>query len=96
LRASIAEAQLAAADGRPQEAIRILQATIASARKVGYLGYQLESQLALGEVETTSGRSSAGMNLLVEVRRQAQQRGFQLIAYKATRVSGKSSAVPTN
>jgi ATP/maltotriose-dependent transcriptional regulator MalT len=96
LRASVAEAQLAAADGRPQEAIRILQTTIASARKSGYLGYQLESQLALGEVETTSGRTAAGMSLLGEVRSQAQQRGFQLIAYKATRMSWKPGTPKSN
>ena len=91
LRASIAEAQIAAGAGRPQEAMRILQTTIASARKSGYLGYQLESQLALGEVEIASGRVGAGLSRLSEVRRLAQQTGFQLIAYKATRVPGTSS-----
>ena len=91
LRASIAEAQLAAAAGQPQEAVRILQTTIASARKSGYLGYLLESQLALGEVEIASGRPGVGQSLLAEVQRQAEQRGFQLITYKATRVPGKSA-----
>jgi tetratricopeptide (TPR) repeat protein/tRNA A-37 threonylcarbamoyl transferase component Bud32 len=95
LRASIAEAELAAAAGRTQEAVRILQTTIASARRFGYLGYQIEAQLLLGEVETASGRVSTGLNLLAEVRRQAQQRGFQLIAYKATRLTGKSAPAPT-
>ncbi len=89
LRASVAEAELAAADGHTQDAIRILQTTIATAKKSGYLGYQLESELALGKVEITSGRVGAGMNLLAEVRREAQQSGFQLIAYKTTLVSGK-------
>jgi tetratricopeptide (TPR) repeat protein/tRNA A-37 threonylcarbamoyl transferase component Bud32 len=89
LRASTAEAQIAAAEGRPQDAIRFLQATIANAKKFGYLGYQLESQLALAEVEITSGRVVNGLRVLAEVRTQAQQKGFQLIAYKAARVSGK-------
>lgn len=95
LRAPVAEAQIAAADGRPQDAIRTLQATIASARKFGYLEYQLEAQLALGEIEMTSCRGGAGLSMLAEVRRQAQQTGFQLIAYQTTRVSGKSSSAPT-
>jgi tetratricopeptide (TPR) repeat protein len=95
LRSSIAEGQIAAAEGRPQQAVGILQTTIASARKSGYLGYEFEAQLALGEVETKSGRAGAGMSLLTEVRTQAQQRGFQLIAYKATRLSWKSGTVPT-
>ncbi len=73
LRASIAEAQLAAAAGQPQEAVRILQTTIANAKKSGYLGYQLEAQLALGEVEMASGKAGTGLGLLAEVRRQAQQ-----------------------
>jgi ATP/maltotriose-dependent transcriptional regulator MalT len=87
LRASIAEAQLTAAAGQPEEAVRILQTTIANGKKSGYLGYQLEAELALGEVETESGRNGAGLSLLADVRRQAQQKGFQLIAFKATRVS---------
>jgi eukaryotic-like serine/threonine-protein kinase len=87
LRASIAEAQLTAAAGQPQDAIRILQTTIASAKKSGYLGYQLEAELALGEVETASGKNGAGLSLLADVRRHAQQKGFQLIAFKATKVS---------
>jgi hypothetical protein len=56
------------------------------------VGYQLEAELALGEVETTSGNVSAGMNLLAGVRRGAQERGYRLIEYKAARVSGKSPA----
>ena len=91
LRASVAEAQLAAADGRPQDAIRILQTTIASARKSGYLGYQLESQLALGEVEKTSGKTTAGVSQLAVVRKQAQMKGFSLIADKAERASAQSA-----
>ena len=91
LRASIAEAELAGAAGRREEAVRILQTTIASARKSGYLGYLLEAQLALGEVEAASGRAGTGLSLIAEVRRQAQQRGFQLIAYKATLAPGRSA-----
>jgi serine/threonine protein kinase/tetratricopeptide (TPR) repeat protein len=91
LRASVAEAKLAAADGRPQDAIRILQTTSASARKSGYLGYQLESQLALGEMETTSGKITAGVSQLAEVGRQAQMKGFLLIANQAARASAQSA-----
>jgi serine/threonine protein kinase/tetratricopeptide (TPR) repeat protein len=95
LRASVADAQLAAADGRSQEAIRILQATIGSARKSGYLGYQLESQLALGEVETASGKITAGLSQIADVRKQAQMKGFRLIANKAERASAQSATAKT-
>jgi len=89
LRAAIAEAQLTAAAGKPADAVRSLQTTVASARKFGYLGYQFEAQLGLGEVWMTSGRSAAGASLLDEVRRQAQQKGFRLIMYKAWQAKSK-------
>lgn len=92
LRGAIAEAQLAAAAHKTQDAVRLLQSTIASARKSGYFGYQLEAQLALGEIEVSSGSTGAGLRLLAEVRRLAEQRGFHLIEYKATRVSAKPGA----
>ncbi len=95
LRASITEAQLIAAAGKPGDAISSLQSTITSARKFGYLGYQMEAQLALGEVETTSGRVAAGRNLLAQVRRLAEQRGFRLIMYKAWQAATESGTAQT-
>jgi predicted negative regulator of RcsB-dependent stress response len=89
------EAKVEAAAGKTDDALRSIEETIASAKKSGYLGYQLEAQFALGEVQMASGRAGAGLSLLAEVRRQAQQKGFQLIAYETTRVSGKSPAVQT-
>ncbi len=95
LRASVAEAQVQAAAGRPEDPVRILQETIASAKKFGYVGFQLEAQLALGEVETASGKAAAGFSLLADVRKQAQLRGFHLIANKAATASAKSAAAKT-
>jgi tetratricopeptide (TPR) repeat protein/TolB-like protein/tRNA A-37 threonylcarbamoyl transferase component Bud32 len=91
LRASIVEGRMQAAAGKPEEAVRILQDTIASAKKYEYVGYQLEAQLALGEVDVASGKVGAGLSLLAEVRRLAQQKGFHLIANKAAQASSKSS-----
>ena len=93
LKASIVEGQVQAGAGKPEEAVRILQDTIVSAKKFGYVGFQLEAQLALGEVETASGRVAAGLRLLADVQKQAQLRGFQLIANKAVRASIKSATV---
>ena len=89
LRASIVSAQVDAASGKSDEAIRSLQETIATAKKSGYLGYLLEAQLTLGVLETASGRVEAGESLLSDVRKQAQQRGFRLIANKAAQASEK-------
>jgi len=49
----------------------------------------------LGEVEMAAGRTDAAMSLLADVRRQAEQRGYHLIAYKAARVSPKSAPSKT-
>ena len=92
LRTSIVEAQVEAAGGKDEDAVRLLQETIASAKKSGYEGLQLEAELALGEIEIASGRAAPGMNQLADVRKQAQERGFRLIADKAAQVSAKSRA----
>jgi tetratricopeptide (TPR) repeat protein len=92
LRAAIAAAQMQAASGKSDDAVKTLQEMIANAKKSGYLGYQLEAQLALGEIETTSGNAAAGQSLLADVRKQAQQKGFRLIANKAVKASAKSAS----
>ena len=66
-----------------EDAVKNLQETITTAKKSGYLGYQLEAPLALGEVLLKSGKRSAGLTQLSEVRSVAQAKGFGLIAKKA-------------
>lgn len=94
LRARVVQAQVEAAAGKRDDAVRVLQDTIANAKKSGYLGYQLEAQLALGEVEMETGRKSAADSLLVQVRREASQNGFRLIARQSAQASTKPSAAP--
>ena len=94
LRASIVEANVEAAAGKTDDALRRIEETLASAKKSGYLGFQLEAQLALGEVQMASGKSAAGRSLLADVRKQAQVKGFRLIANNAARVAAKSAADP--
>jgi hypothetical protein len=88
-------ATVEAAAGRPEDAVRILEETIASAKKSGYAGYLLEAQLALGDVEAASGKATAGRSLLREVQSQAKLKGFRLIADKAARTSAKSATAQT-
>jgi len=85
LRATIVEAKVDAAARRSEDSVHILEETIASAKKFGYVGFLLEAQLALGNVEKTSGNVTAGLRLLTEVQKQAQLKGFRPIANKATR-----------
>jgi serine/threonine protein kinase/tetratricopeptide (TPR) repeat protein len=95
LRAAIGATRVLAAAGKPEEATKILEETITSARKSGYLGYQLEGQLALGEVETASGKVAAGVGQLRDVQNRAQLSGFRLIAKKAALAQAKSAAAQT-
>ena len=92
LRASIVEAKVEAAAGKTDDALRSIEETIASAKKSGYLGYQLEAQFALGEMQMASGKSAAGQSLLADVQKQAQLRGFGSIANCAARAAAKSAA----
>jgi eukaryotic-like serine/threonine-protein kinase len=84
LRAAIVSAQVQSANGQSEDAARTLQDTITTAKQFGYYGLQLEAQLALGQIQKISG-NPAGLTLLADVRKQGQQKGFQLIATKAAR-----------
>ncbi len=95
LRAAIGGANVLAAAGKPEDALRILAETIAAAGKSGYVGYQLEAQLALGEADLGSGRVAAGLPVLRDVRKQAQLAGFHLIANKAALAESKSAIAQT-
>ena len=92
LRASIAKAQVDAAAGNRDNALRALDETITSAGKSGYLGFQLEAELASAEIQLASGKASAAIQRLHEIRAQAQQHGFRLIAAKAMRAPTKSTS----
>lgn len=93
LRAPIVQAEVLAATGKRDAAIHVLEDTIATAKKAGYLGYQLEAQLALGNLEgQLSGTRTQALRLLADVRKQAQLKGFGLIAKKAARAAAKAVA----
>jgi hypothetical protein len=53
------------------------------ATKHGFVPEQLEARLALGEIEMKSGASDAGRARLAALEKDAQAKGFLLIARKA-------------
>lgn len=65
------------------EAKSILQDTLTKATMSGYVGYQLESRLILGEVDLKSGKSLSTRVRLKQLHKEANDRGFHLIAHKA-------------
>jgi len=80
----------AANHSRPGEttaAKRELEAVLAKATRHGYVGYQFQSRLALGEIEMKSGKTTAGRARLQGLERDAKAKGFLLIARKAAAIT---------
>jgi len=65
------------------EALHKLSSVVAEARKFGFLGVELQARLAMGEVEMKSGLAGAGSKRLADLERNAQAKGYGLIARKA-------------
>ena len=65
------------------EALRKLRSVVAEARKYGFLGVELEARLAMGEVEMKSGLAGPGSKSLADLEKDAQAKGYGLIARKA-------------
>lgn len=83
---SLTAARVRAASGNSAdafEAAKSLQQLSDQATKIGFVRYELEPQLALGEIEIRSGNSGNGRLHLKAVERAAADRGFRLIAQKA-------------
>jgi len=90
---SIVAARVRAASGRPAdlfEAARTLNA-LAEATRYGFVGYQFEAGLSLGEMEAKSGppRRAAGRARLQALAKDATAEGFLLIARKAAAALGQ-------
>jgi serine/threonine protein kinase/tetratricopeptide (TPR) repeat protein/TolB-like protein len=87
-RTSRFEAQFAVAGVREQtgnfgDAFKILETVRSQASRYGYIGYELESRLRLGQLELKSGKQSAGRARLSQLQSDAFSRGFALIARKS-------------
>jgi tetratricopeptide (TPR) repeat protein len=76
-------ARAQAASRKTAAANTILKEALAKATKSGYVGYQLESRLALEEIELESGKSAASRARLQQLQKDAKEKGFDLIARKA-------------
>lgn len=91
--AAVAGARVKAAIGKSKGALQDLQGVLAEATKFGYVPYELEVRLAIGEIEIQSGKASTGRPHLEALAKDARAKGFLLIARKATaaaKVQGSS------
>jgi serine/threonine protein kinase/tetratricopeptide (TPR) repeat protein len=78
-----ANARAEAASEKIGAAKTILKEALAKATRSGYLGYQLESRLALEEIKLKSGKSAASRTRLEQLQKDAKEKGFDLIARKS-------------
>jgi len=81
--AGVASALITAAEGRTEEALRGLESVHADATRRGYIWWDFESRLDLGELELRSGKTSDGRVRLQQLEADARNKGFLLIARKA-------------
>src|SRR5437764_976779 len=76
--AALASARVMTALGNTAMAERKAASVLAEARKYGYIGYEFEARLVLGEVEIRSPRRSAGQARLAALEKDASTKGFRL------------------
>jgi hypothetical protein len=79
----LANARVLTASRKGAEALPRLEAVLAEAKKYGYLIYEYQARLALGEAEMKSGKTAAGKARLAALDKDATGTGFLLIARKA-------------
>lgn len=82
--ADLSVATVKARVGRPSEAITALESVVGESRRYGYANIEFESRLTLGELELHSSKSGAGPARLHQLQTDARNRGFVLVARKAT------------
>ena len=87
---AIENARTLAAKGRYAEAIASIQHILAELNKFGYVGYQMEARLILGETQTKAGKMREGQAGLLALQKDAQEKGFNLVARKAAEALDRS------
>jgi serine/threonine protein kinase/Tfp pilus assembly protein PilF len=80
---AITAGRVSAASAQFSEARKILNSTFADASRYGYLGYVLESRLALAEIGLKSGNAASSRVALAALQTEAMAKGYALIARKA-------------
>jgi eukaryotic-like serine/threonine-protein kinase len=89
---AIAAARAAAASDKLAEAKSSLETLLKDEIKRGFIAYQLDTRLALAEIELESGHAASGQAQLVALRHDAQARGLGLIARKAAELQKQRPA----
>ncbi len=78
-------AEVTAAAGQTTQAVSELVDIAREARAIGLVALALEAELILGRLERAAGAGQAGTSRLKAVAKEAERRGFRLLAAKASR-----------
>jgi serine/threonine protein kinase/tetratricopeptide (TPR) repeat protein/TolB-like protein len=78
-----ATAAVRSQSGNFNDALKLLENVRSEASRYGYVDYELESRLRLGELELKWGKQTAARARLTQLASEAQSRGFALIARKS-------------
>ena len=77
-------------DGAPDLLLGSRRSKARPPAQSGYLYYELESRLLMGEIEISEGQSGSGRAHLEKLEREAQGKGFLFLARKArTALAGR-------
>jgi tetratricopeptide (TPR) repeat protein len=86
---AITRARVESAIGNVPAARKSLERTLEKAIRYGYVSYQFDTRLALGEVNAISGPKSEGISYLARLEKDARVKGFDVVAQKATKTRMK-------
>ncbi len=90
LAAKLQNARVREAMKEYRQAKQTAQLTVAEAGRLGFVGFQLEASLALGEVQIRYGNQAAGRARLAKLKQDADGKGFGLLAKKAFAASASN------
>jgi len=89
----IAQAEVDAATGKTEDAVKGLEAVLADMNRLGLVSVQFEARLALGEVQIKSAKTAAaGRETLGGLEKDATAKGFLFIAHRAHTAATSKSA----
>ncbi len=89
----IAQAEVDAATGKTEDAVKGLEAVLADMNRLGLVSVQFEARLALGEVQIKSPKTAAaGREALGTLEKDATAKGFLFIAHRARAAATSKSA----
>jgi len=86
--ATIAHAKVQAVLGDSTGALKTLEAVRVEAVKYGYVPYDFEARLAMGQIELKSGKAVAGKARLAQLEKDSRMKGYLLVAEKSAKALG--------